>query len=361
MTAPLLSMAPPSRRASRVLRGMAGDLRAALTLADVGPDVQSGLSVALAALPITLAVALASDVAPGPALVAAISGGLVASSLGSAPVVITAPAAALAVLTGSIADRHGLPGILVVTVVAGLTQIALGLGSLGRVARLVPRSVLHGFDVGLGALLLVGQLPRMLGLEAPDESHVFDVVTHVGTYVRDVSPTAIGIGLFSLATMLFLPRAVPSVPAAFVAVALPTSIVLVMGVSGEALPMLEPGMLTFELRFEASPGELPALVGDGLLVAAVCSVQSLRTLSLVQVQRAEIDVDRELVSQGVANVAVGCSAASPSPPCPSARPSRLRPVPARDAAAGSPRSFSSRSPSSCCRWHHASRSPRSAA
>lgn len=284
---------------------MGADLRAALTLVEVGPDVRSGLSVALAALPITLAVALASDVAPGPALVAAIAGGLVASSLGSLPVVITAPAAALAVLTGSIVDRHGLPGILVVTIAAGLTQIALGLGSLGRIARLVPRSVLHGFDVGLGALLLVGQLPRMLGLDAPDESHVFDVITHVGTYVRDVSPTAIGIGLFSLVTMLFLPRAVPSVPAAFVAVAVPTVIVLLTGVSSEALPMLEPGTLTFDLRFEASPGELPALVGDGLLVAAVCSVQSLRTLSLVQAQRAEIDVDRELVSQGMANVVVG--------------------------------------------------------
>lgn len=298
-------MVPPRRRAPLLVHTVLADVRATWTLRELDGDARSGLAVALAALPITLAVALASDVAPGAALVAAVAGGLLASTLGGSPVVITAPAAALAVLTGSIVDRHGLPGMLVVTIVAGLTQITLGLGTLGRIARLVPRSVLHGFDVGLGALLLVGQLPRMLGLEAPDESHVFDVITHVGTYVREVSPTAIGIGLFSLCTMLFLPRAVPAVPAAFVAVAVPTLLVLVTGVSEEALPMLEPGTLQFELRFDASAGELPALVGDGLLVAAVCSVQSLRTLSLVHAARTEIDVDRELVSQGVANVAVG--------------------------------------------------------
>lgn len=292
------------------------DVRAAASLASIAGDARSGASVALAALPITLGVALASDVAPGHALVATILGGLVASTLGSLPVVVTAPAAALAVLTGSIADRHGLPGVLVVTLVAGLTQLILGVSSLARLARLVPQSVLHGFDVGLGALLIIGQLPRMLGLASPDESHVFDVITHVGSYVRDVSPTAVGIGSFALLTMLFLPRAVPALPAAFVAVAVPTVIAVLTGVSPDALPMLDPGHLSFELRFEARPGELPALVGDGLLVAAVCSVQSIRTLALVHAPRAEqtrteIDLDRELVAQGVANLAVGLAGGIP--------------------------------------------------
>lgn len=293
---------------------MGTDLRAALTLDALAPDARSGLAVALAALPITLGVALASDVPPGPALLAAIVGGFVASTLGSLPVVISAPAAALAVLTGSIVDRHGLPGILVVTVVAGLTQLALGVAALARLARLVPHSVLHGFDVGLGALLIIGQLPRMLGLEAPDESHVFDVVTHVGTYVRDVSPTALGIGLFSLCTMLFLPRAIPAVPAAFVAVAVPTAIVIASGVAPEVLPMLDPGRLGLAWQVPDSPSDLPALLGDGLLVAAVCSVQSLRTLTLVQEvarSRVEVDLDRELVSQGVANLVVGLAGGIP--------------------------------------------------
>ncbi|MBN8616218.1 MAG: bifunctional SulP family inorganic anion transporter/carbonic anhydrase [Deltaproteobacteria bacterium] len=299
------SLTPPADRVSRVARRIGADLRASLTFTGLGPDARSGLSVALAALPITLGVALASDVAPGPALVAAIVGGLVATTLGSLPVVITAPAAALAVLTGSIVDRHGLPGILVATVVAGLVQLALGVTAFARLARLVPQSVLRGFDVGLGALLLIGQLPRLLGLEAPDESHVFDVVTHVGTYVRDVSPTAVGIGIFSLVTVLYLPRAVPAVPAAFVAVVVPTAIVIATGVGAEALPMLEPGALGLTWQLPDTASDLPALVGDGLLVAAVCSVQSLRTLTLVHADRTEIDLDRELVSQGVANVVVG--------------------------------------------------------
>ncbi len=316
MTAPRFSTAPPAQRVTSLARSVWADLRAASTLTNVAGDARSGASVALAALPITLGVALASDVAPGPALVATIIGGLVASSLGSLPVVITAPAAALAVLTGSIADRHGLPGVLIVTLVAGLTQFMLGMTSFARLARLVPQSVLHGFDVGLGMLLLVGQLPRMLGLAAPDESHVFDVVTHVGSYVHDVSPTAVGIGLFALLTMLFLPRAIPAVPAAFVAVAAPTAMVVLTGVSSDDLPMLEPGHLSFDLRFEARLGELPALVGDGLLVAAVCSVQSIRTLTLVHAPRAaqtrtEIDLDRELVAQGLANLAVGLAGGIP--------------------------------------------------
>jgi carbonic anhydrase len=280
------------------------DLRTGLTEPGLGKDAQGGAAVALAALPITLGVALASDAPPGVALVAAIAGGLVASALGSLRVVITAPAAALAVLTGSIVDRHGLPGIMVATIVAGLVLLALGLGAFARIARLVPRSVLHGFDVGLGALLIVGQLPRMLGLEAPDESHVFDVVTHVGSYAREVSPTAVGIGLFSLLTVLLLPRAVPSLPAAFVAVAVPTLMVMAIGVSPDVLPMLDPGALSFSFRLEARPGELPELIGDGLLVAAVCSVQSIRTLALVHADRTEIDLDRELFAQGVANLVV---------------------------------------------------------
>jgi carbonic anhydrase len=94
-------------------------------------------------------------------------------------------------------------------------------------------------------------------------------------------------------------------------VAVPTVLVVLLGVGAEELPMLEPGRLELHWRFEWRPGELPALVGDGLLVAAVCSVQSIRALALVHAQRTEIDLDRELVAQGVANVIVGLAGGIP--------------------------------------------------
>jgi len=306
MTTPRFSTAPPAERVTSLARSVWADVRAASTFASVADDARSGASVALAALPITLGVALASDVSPGPALVAAIIGGFVASTLGSLPVVITAPAAALAVLTGSIADRHGLPGVLIVTLVAGLTQLLLGMTSFARLARLVPQSVLHGFDVGLGVLLLVGQLPRMLGLEAPDESHVFDVVTHIGSYARSVSPTAVGIGLFALLCMLFLPRAVPAIPAAFIAVAAPTAMVAPFPPSRGGTPVA------------------PRRPGGG----SPWTARSSRKVSGTSLRV--------------------WPAASPSPRCPSAPSSQWRPAARPVARVGSLRSSSWRSRCSSC-------------
>lgn len=272
-------------------------------------DARSGLTVALAAWPLSLAIALASDAPVSAALTSAVVAGLVASALSGVPGATTAPAAALAILTGTIYDAHGPVGVAVAAAVAGLVQLTTGLGGFARFARLVPTSVLQGFDAGLAMLLLVGQLPRVLGLDAPDDSHVFDVVTHVGSYLHEVNVGAIAAGSFAIVLALSLSRVFPRVPIAAFALGVP-AVVLAAAAPG-AVPTFA-DLPSHAASRPSSGVDWASVLADAVVVAGVCSVESLRALQRQLGERVEIDLDRELVAQGAANVAVGLALGMPA-------------------------------------------------
>jgi len=294
-------------RADLGARALGPQWRAMFSRAHLLDDVRAGLTVGLIAVPLALAIALASDVPPGVGLLSAVVGGLVCALFGGSRIAVGGPAAALAVLIGQIVDVHQLEGLAVVALIAGGLQLLTGVLGYARWMRVVPVSVVHGFTAGIGVLLLVGQLPRVLGLPAPDESHALDVAVHVGNYLHWAHPTASAVGAFALLTTLALGRLVPKAPAAFVAVLLPALLVYGMGWTESDVPLVG-AITTLPALPELSlvPLDmLPRLVVDGLVLYAVISLESVLTTDAVQRKRPDeptVDHDQELIGLGLGNL-----------------------------------------------------------
>jgi carbonic anhydrase len=292
------------------VRGLLPEWRAMLSPLGLREDILAGLTVACIALPLSLAIALATDVEPAIGLISAIVAGIVCAIFGGQQLGVSGPAAAMAVLLGQIVDAHGLGGLLFVGLGCGILQVGTGALGFGRVMRLVPLSVIHGFTAGIGVLILVGQLPRALGLQSPDESHVMDVAAHLFEYLGHANPVAAVISAGVVLMMLIGPRYFPRVPFALIAVAIPTAIVAWLGGDAVGVPLL--GTLPAGLpmpSFPALPQDgLAALLGDVLVVYALASLESLLSASAVDKLRGPSapphDADQELIGQGLGNIAV---------------------------------------------------------
>lgn len=288
-------------------RRLLPEWRAMLAPRDLRADLVAGLTVACVALPLSLAIALASDVPPEVGLTTAIVAGLVCAFFGGQSLGVSGPAVAMAVLVGQIVDANGLGGLLIVGLACGVLQLATGMLGLGRLVRLVPVSVVHGFTAGIGVLILIGQLPRALGLPPTDESHVFEVTRHMAELIGDASPIAAAIALAGVLVITLLARRMPRVPAALIAVAVPT---LLVWAFGWEVPLL--GDIPSSLPAPSLP-EWPrrgvgALLGDALLVYAIASLESLLSASALDKLRGPStpphDSDQEMIGQGLGNVAV---------------------------------------------------------
>ncbi|MBK8481229.1 MAG: bifunctional SulP family inorganic anion transporter/carbonic anhydrase [Proteobacteria bacterium] len=268
-------------------------------------DVLAALTVACIAIPLSLAIALASGVKPETGLITAIVGGLVGALFGGAPLAVSGPAAAMAVLVASVVEQHGLGGLLAVTATCGLLQVATGALGLGQFMRLVPLPVVEGFTAGIGAIILVGQLPRVLGLPPPSNAQVLEVLKHIGEVLAHARLVPFVIASGALGLTLGLKRLGPLFPGPLVAVALPTVVVAALGLDVELI-----GAIPRSLPFPTAPAmpalsELPSILALTFIVYALASLESLLSATAVDKlsRQGKHDPDQELVGQGLANVA----------------------------------------------------------
>jgi carbonic anhydrase len=285
------------------LRGLLPEWKSMLAREGLKDDVVAGLTVACVAVPLSLAIALASGVPPAVGLVTAIVGGIVCALFGGTRLAVSGPAAAMAILVGTIVNEHGLPALLVIGVGCGLLQLLTGVLRLGRFVRLVPLPVIEGFTAGIGAIILVGQLPRALGLPPPPASHVFDVVTHISELLHRTRPAAVLITLGALAIIFGLPRVTKRVPAHLAAVVVATLLVAFAKLDAATI-----GEIPRSLPLPKVP-ELPrgvaisTLVGSTLVVYALASLETLLSSSAVDkiASGSRSDPDQELIGQGLGN------------------------------------------------------------
>jgi carbonic anhydrase len=279
-----------------------GPWRHAFSTDGLREDAVAGLSVALLAIPLSLAIGLASGVPPGVALVTAIVGGMIAATFGGTPLAVTGPAAAMAVLVASIVESHGVAGLVVVTLLAGVLQLVMGVLGFGRIARLVPLPVIEGFTAGIGAIILVGQLPRALGLKPPSESHVLDVLIHIRELFHESDLVAVAVAGSSLAICVGAPRLSKRIPGPLLAVVLPTAAVAFMGLNLTSIGSIPSGLPL--PAFPRIEHDLASYLSPVLMVFALASLESLLSSAAVdKMARGERhDPDQEFVGQGLANV-----------------------------------------------------------
>ncbi len=270
-------------------------------------DFFAGIMVACAAVPLSLAIALASGVKPEIGLVSAIVGSVFCALFGGTRLSVSGPAAAMTVLIASVVQEYGVGGLLVVGFGCGLLQLLTGFFDLGRLIRFVPAPVIEGFIAGIGAIILIGQLPRALGLPAPDQAHVFSVISHIFDLFHEAKPAAAFLAVGTIGFTASLLRFSPKFPASLAAVLLFSLCSYLMGFHVELIGHIPNRLPT--PHFPPLPSEgLLSLMGTTLAVYTLASLETLLSSSamdkLTQGRTDPHDPDQEMIGQGLANMAV---------------------------------------------------------
>lgn len=271
-------------------------------------DSLAGITVALVALPLSIAIAIASGADPKAGLVTAIVAGFLISLLGGSRVQIGGPTGAFIVVVAGIIEQHGFDGLLLATLMAGVILTIGGLLRAGRFITLVPEPVIEGFTVGIALIIAVSQLKDLLGLSATKVSADLVQALPALWAARDaINPVALSIGLLSVAGIALLRRIVPWFPGSLLVIALASAAVAL-----HALPVD-----TIYSRFGSLPAGLPApslphvsvarisaMLPSAFVIAFLAAVESL--LSAIVADRmigGRHRSNAELLAQGAANIA----------------------------------------------------------
>jgi SulP family sulfate permease len=268
-------------------------------------DLFGGLTAAIVALPLALAFGVASGAGPEAGLYGAICVGLFAALFGGTPAQISGPTGPMTIVLASVFTQFGERPAVAFTVVmlAGAFQVLFGYLKLGRYINLLPYPVISGFLTGIGCILIVMQIEPLLGYPTPQ--NVINAITVLPGYLADIRPGALLTGLLALAVTWFTPRRIGRVvPSPLLAIVIGSLLALAL----DGVPLL--GSIPGGLPRPQMPAVDLALLNEMLVAAAVLaalgSVDSLLT-SLVadNVTRSYHDSDRELVGQGIGNLAAG--------------------------------------------------------
>lgn len=270
-------------------------------------DVMAGLTVAMVALPLSLAIAIASGADPAKGLVTAIVAGFLISLLGGSRVQIGGPTGAFIVVVFGVIADHGYDGLVLATLMAGLILLAAGYVRAGSLIRLIPEPVINGFTIGIAIIIATSQLKDLFGLGVADVPAEFLAKLEVLWAARPDFLTAsamVGIGTMLLITLFR--RVAPAWPGLIVAVAITSAVVAIMD-----LPID-----TIGSRFGALPNTLPwpsmpvitldriiELLPSAVIIAFLAGVESL--LSAMVADRMTSGQHRpnaELLAQGAANI-----------------------------------------------------------
>jgi len=277
------------------------------TRRDFFADLVAGITVGLVALPLAMAFAISSGMPPQAGIATAIVAGFLISALGGSATQIGGPTGAFVVVVAGIIARFGVDGLFMCTLMAGVILVALGVTGLGSAVRYFPRPVVIGFTNGIAVLIASTQIKDFLGLAIDHPSGVFlPRLLECWQALPSLSlPTAL-VGIGSLAVMLLVPRLLPRLPSAIVAMVLATTVAALFHLPVE----------TIGTRFGGVPAGLPAfhvphfradlihiLLPSALTVAMLGAIESLLSATVAdRMSGHKHNPNVELVAQGIANL-----------------------------------------------------------
>ena len=270
-------------------------------------DLTAGVIVGIVALPLAIAFAIASGVTPDRGLYTAIIAGFIISALGGSRVQIGGPTGAFVVIVYGIVQQHGVDGLTVATIMAGLLLIGFGLGRLGAAIKFIPFPVVTGFTAGIAVILIVQQLRDGLGLQlssAPPE--LIERLGVYATHLDTVNSAAVALSIGTVLLMWLWPRVSHTIPAPFVALILTTILVRLLDLQVETIGTrfgrIDAGFPRLSLP-DVSLAQTRDLVGPALAIAALGAVESLLSAVVADgMIGGRHRSNMELVAQGVANV-----------------------------------------------------------
>ena len=275
-------------------------------------DFTGGLTAAVVALPLALAFGVASGAGPMAGLTGAIVLGLLAALFGGTPTQVSGPTgpmtvimtAVITLLVGRYGQSSGLAMAFTVALLAGGFQVLFGLMKLGQYITMMPYTVISGFMSGIGAIIVVLQLPPLLGVSLAGP--IPTILARLPWAVAHLNPTALAVGLASFALVMLYPKRWNFLlPAPLVALVVVSGVSVLWLPSG-ALPRLGAMPTGFpELQWpQVGWGDLRTLGGFALTLAVLGSIDSLLTSMVADnITRSQHDSDQELIGQGIGNMA----------------------------------------------------------
>jgi sulfate permease, SulP family len=284
-------------------------LQAGYTRRDLISDLIAGLTVGLVALPLAMAFGIASGVTPQAGLYTAVVAGFLISALGGSRLQIGGPTGAFVVIVAGIIAAHGVSGLLMVTMMAGVILLLMAVTGLGTAVKYIPRPVTIGFTNGIAILIASTQVKDFLGLETGAIPSEFILRMRVlVNSLNSVHWPALLIAMSSLLVILILPRLTKRVPGTIVALVLATLAVAVLGLPVETIGSKFGGIPTGLPHVslpQFRPDLIVPLLPAAVTVAMLAAIESL--LSAVVADSMSGDrhnSNMELLAQGVANLAV---------------------------------------------------------
>ena len=272
-------------------------------------DFISGIIVAIIALPLSIALALASGVTPEQGLYTAIVAGFVISLLGGSKVQIAGPTAAFASIVAGIVIKNGMDGLALATIMAGIILVLMGLLRLGSLIRFIPYTITTGFTTGIAVTIFIGQIKDFLGLtfqESPIET--MEKLKQIVFCFHTLNPMTLSVGLVALSILIIWPKFFKKIPPSLIAV-----IVTALAVKLFDLPVntigdlytISPDLPAFHLP-DFSFAMVQKVLPDAITIAVLAAVESLLSCVVADgMAGGKHNSNMELVAQGVGNT---CSA-----------------------------------------------------
>ncbi len=277
-------------------------------LSDLRSDAVAGLTVAIVALPLAMAIAIASGTTPDKGLITAVIAGFLISALGGSRFQIGGPTGAFIVVVYGVITKFGYDGLIIATLMAGVMLIVAGLLRFGDWIKYIPEPVVTGFTAGIAVIIFTSQIKDLFGLTTGAVPAEFIAKIETFWSARDtISLAAIGVSVAALAVILLLRNFAPKIPAFLVAVAGGAAVVTLMHLNVD----------TIGSRFGGIPSTLPSpavpaftlarlgeLLPSAFTIAFLAGIESLLSAMVADGMTGRRHRSNcELVAQGVANIA----------------------------------------------------------
>ena len=275
--------------------------------AQFGKDLTSGIIVAIIALPLSIALALASGVTPEQGLYTAIIAGFVISMLGGSRVQIAGPTAAFATIVAGVVAKNGFSGLVLATLIAGILLILMGVFKLGSLIKFIPYTITTGFTTGIAVTLIIGQLKDFFGLtfkNSPIETveKIEEVVHQFHTFNYE----ALIIGAVSLGVLIIFPKFIKKIPPSIFAIVISAVLVKVFDMNVNTIGSLytiSSGLPVPSLP-EFSFDTVKSIILDAFTIAVLAAVESLLSCVVADgMTGSRHNSNTELIAQGAGNIA----------------------------------------------------------
>lgn len=270
-------------------------------------DLTAGIIVAIIALPLSIALALASGVRPEQGIYTAIIAGFIISMLGGSKVQIAGPTAAFASIVAGIVATDGMDGLIVATILAGIFLILMGIFKMGNLIKFIPYTITTGFTSGIAVTIFIGQIKDFMGLtfqNSPIET--IEKVAEIFKCISTVNTTAVLVGVISLAILIIWPYISKKIPGSLIAVLVSAALVKIMDLNvntigdlytiSSSLPHFTMPTVTYDTVRNVLP--------DAFTIAVLAAIESLLSCVVADgMIGSRHNSNMELVAQGIGNTA----------------------------------------------------------